>query len=103
MIEIKLGSKNKEKKSKRQFSKTLTILVLATTFIISMYTLYLCKLCIQLNFSGSLPFLSALIGLAQGSCGYVLSKYFDKSKAENTKNGIVYENSLKNQTDDESI
>ena len=55
MIEIRLGSKNKEKKSKRQFSKTLALLVLINTFIISMYTLYLCKLCIELNYTGSLP------------------------------------------------
>ena len=103
MIEIRLGKKNKEKKSKKQFSKVLALLVLLTTFIISMYTLYLCKLCIQLNYTGSLPFLSALIGLSEGSCGIVLSKIIDKAKAENTKNGIVYETALKNTLSDESI
>ena len=53
--------------------------------------LYLCYLSIRLQFSGSLPYLTTLIGALQAASGYVLGHYFKKSTAENTKGGITYD------------
>ncbi len=56
--------------------------------------LYLCWLSIRLQFSGSLPYLTTLIGALQAATAYVLGHYFKKSRAENTKGGITYDAAL---------
>lgn len=76
------------------FSKKLAMMFVWVTTIVTLATLFLCYKCIVLNYQGSLPFLSALIGLQQVSVGYVCGAYMNKSKAENTAGGIVYENSI---------
>lgn len=86
----------KEKKKKLEFSKKLTLIFMFLTTLVTLVTLFLCYKCIVLNYGGSLPFLSALIGLQEVSLGYICGEYMKKSKAENTTGGIVYENSLIN-------
>lgn len=78
------------------FSKKLAMMFVWVTTIVTLATLFLCYKCIVLDYQGSLPFLSALIGLQQVSVGYVCGSYMHKSKAENTAGGIVYENSMIN-------
>ena len=46
------------------------------------------------SFEGALPYLTTLIGALQAVTGVVLGAYFNKSKAENTKGGIVYDTAL---------
>ena len=82
---------DRKTKRKMAFSKKLVILFLISSQIVTLVTLYLCYLCITLNYQGSLPFLSALIGLQEASLGFVCSKYLSKSVYENTHGGIVYE------------
>lgn len=43
------------------------------------------------GFTGSLPYLTALIGALQASTAVVLTAYYNKSKAENVKGGITYD------------
>ena len=62
----------------------------AATFIV----LGLCGLSIVRSFEGALPYLTTLIGALQAVTGVVLGAYFNKSKAENTKGGIVYDTAL---------
>jgi len=83
-------------KRKMAFSKKLVVLFLVSSQIVTLVTLYLCYLCITLDYQGSLPFLSALIGLQEASLGFVCSKYLSKSVSENTKGGIVYDLALQN-------
>lgn len=80
----------------RAFSKKLAMMFVWITTVVTLVTLFLCYKCIVLDYQGSLPFLSALIGLQQVSVGYVCGSYMHKSKAENIAGGIVYENSLIN-------
>lgn len=80
-------------------SKMIAISILAADIFLSAATLGLCYLSVIRNYNGSLPYLTALIGLYQGSTGYVLGKYMDKSKAENTKGGIVYDVTINNDRD----
>ena len=77
------------------FSKKLAMMFVWVTTIVTLATLFLCYKCIVLDYQGSLPFLSALIGLQQVSVGYVCGSYMHKSKAENTTGGITYEANIK--------
>ena len=62
----------------------------SSTYIV----LGLCGLAILRQFTGALPYLTTLIGALQAVTGVVLGAYFSKSKAENTKGGIVYDTAL---------
>ena len=62
----------------------------AATFAV----LALCALAILRDYAGALPYLTTLIGALQAVTGVVLGAYFNKSKAENTKGGIVYDTAL---------
>ena len=62
----------------------------AATFAV----LALCAMAILRNYAGALPYLTTLIGALQAVTGVVLGAYFNKSKAENTKGGIVYDTAL---------
>ena len=62
----------------------------AATFAV----LALCAMAILRNYAGALPYLTTLIGALQAVTGVVLGAYFSKSKAENTKGGIVYDTAL---------
>lgn len=99
MISISIGkNKNTKQKKKLSFSKKLTLLLVLTCTAVTFATLYLCYLCIQLNYSGSLPFLSALIGLQEVALGYICGEYLKKSKAENTAGGIVHDTAINSVT-----
>ena len=62
----------------------------SSTYIV----LYLCWLSIRLQFYGSLPYLTTLIGALQAATGYVLGHYFKKAARENTRGGITYDAAL---------
>ena len=62
----------------------------ATTFAV----LYLCWLAIVRDYAGALPYLTTLIGALQAVTGVVLTAYYHKAKAENTKGGITYDAAL---------
>lgn len=63
------------------------------------FVLYLCRLAIITRYEGALPYLTALIGALQAATAIVLSGYFYKSKAENTKGGITYDAAMKSPAD----
>jgi len=46
---------------------------------------------VLLGFTGSLPWLSVIPSLAWATYGVSQGFYYNKSKKENTKNGIKYE------------
>lgn len=79
---------------KLEYSKKLAGVVILGDILMSVATLGLCLLSILKSYSGSLPYLTALIGVYNVATGYVLGKYMDKSKAENTKGGIVYDTAI---------
>ena len=79
------------KKKQEQFSKRLAFTIIWGDIILSICTLAICVLAILKDYSGALPYLTSLIGIYNIATGYVLGKYMDKSKAENTKDGIVYD------------
>jgi hypothetical protein len=77
------------------FSKLLCYGVLLIDYKTTSTTLDLCYIAVTNNYTGSLPYLTALIALLQAATATVLSFALNKSKAENTAGGIVYETTLK--------
>lgn len=75
-------------------SKVIAIGVLLMDAVATLAVLALCGLAIVRQFQGALPYLTTLIGALQAVTGVVLGSYFSKSKAENTKGGIVYDTAL---------
>lgn len=84
-------------KKKIGVSNKTALLVLAEDVLITTAVLGLCYLCIVRGYTGSLAFLSALIGLQQAKSAVVITATINKSRAENTRGGIVYEAAKKEQ------
>ena len=75
-------------------SKVIAIGVLLMDAVATLAVLALCGLAIVRQFQGARPYLTTLFGALQAVTGVVLGAYFNKSKAENTKGGIVYDAAL---------
>ena len=85
------------RRSKRpSTSHIIAIGVLMVDAAATFAVLALCALAILRDYAGALPYLTTLIGALQAVTGVVLTAYFGKSKAENTKGGIVYDTAMGN-------
>ena len=91
-----MSGKRLDKPGKKAWttSKVIAVGILLVDGAATMAVLALCGLAILRNFTGALPYLTTLIGAMQAVTGVVLGAYFNKSKAENTKGGIVYDAAL---------
>ena len=85
-----------QKAGKRRLSasKLIALAVLLVDGSATYIVLYLCWLAIVRDYAGALPYLTTLIGALQAVTGVVLTAYYHKAKAENTKGGIVYDTAL---------
>lgn len=75
------------------FSKKLILDIRALLWVVTIGGLTLAFYCIHEGFTGSLPWISAMVGLPWASHATICSFYMQKSKAENTSangDGIVY-------------
>ena len=77
------------------FTNRAAVAVLAEDFLVTMVCLGLCLLAVRRDYHGSLPYLSALIALEQVKVGVVLPFVINKSRAENTSGGIIFEKALR--------
>lgn len=77
------------------FSKLLVYAVLYIDYKSTMTTLELCRISVANDYTGSLPYLTALIAFLQAATATVLSFSLNKSKAENTTGGITYDTATK--------
>ena len=89
-------SERPQKAGKRRLSasKLIALAVLLVDGSATYIVLYLCWLAITQHYDGALPYLTTLIGALQAVTGVVLTAYYHKAKAENTKGGIVYDTAL---------
>ena len=85
-----------QKAGKRRMSasKLIALAVLLVDGSATYIVLYLCWLAIVRDYAGALPYLTTLIGALQAVTGVVLTAYYHKAKAENTKGGITYDAAL---------
>ena len=75
-------------------SKLIAAGVLAIDAAAVAAVLGICVLAVAQQFSGALPYLVTLIGALQAVTAVVLTAYFQKARAENTRGGIVYDAAL---------
>ena len=92
-----MSGKRLDKPQKKAWatSKVIAIGVLLMDAVATLAVLALCGLAIVRRFDGALPYLTTRIGALQAVTGVVLGAYFSKSKAENTKGGIVYDDAMR--------
>ena len=89
-----MRGKREDKSQHTATSKVIAVGVLLMDATATLAVLALCGLAIVRQYDGALPYLTTLIGALQAVTGVVLGAYFNKSKAENTKGGIVYDTAL---------
>ena len=73
------------------FSKKLIADIRILLWIVTLGGLALAAYCIYRGFTGSLPWLSAMVGLPWSAHGVVCSMYLNMSKSEHREGGITYE------------
>lgn len=78
-------------KKKVEFSKTLLKQESALIWILSISFIMLAFYCIHEGFSGSLPWLAAMVGFPWTAYGVSQAMYYRKSMMENTAGGIKYD------------
>ena len=88
------------RRSRKTTSQTIALWVLKVDAAATFAVLGLGGLSIVRSFEGALPYLTILIGALLAVTGVALGAYFNKSKAENTKGGIVYDTALGNTATD---
>lgn len=81
-------------KKNKEFSKTLLKQESALIWIMSLSFIVLAFYCIHEGFTGSLPWLAAMVGFPWTAYGVSQAMYYRKSMAENTQGGVKYESVL---------
>lgn len=81
----------KKNKKKTEFSKVLLIQESALIWIMTLAFLGLAALCIIKDYTGSLPWLTAMISLPWTAYGVSQCFYYNKAKTENMAGGIKFE------------
>ena len=81
-------------KKSSEFSKTLLKQESALIWIMSLSFIVLAFYCIHEGFTGSLPWLAAMVGFPWTAYGVSQAMYYRKSMKENTAGGIKYETVL---------
>jgi len=84
-------------KKKTEFSKVLLIQESVLIWVMTISFIVLAFYCISKEYLGELPWLSAMVALPWTAYGISQGFYYNKAKAENTKDGIIYETALRDQ------
>lgn len=85
----------KPKKKKQEFSKWLLVQESILVWIVTIALIGLAYICILYDYAGSLPWISAMVSLPWTAYGVSAGFYYNKAKAENSKNGIKYDTVMK--------
>ena len=78
-------------KQKREFSKQLIADIRWLLWVVTIGGLMLAAYCIRLGYAGSLPWLSAMVGLPWTAHGIVCSFYLNLAKSDHSAGGITFE------------
>lgn len=79
---------------KLAFSKWLLVQESALIWITTLVLLILAFYCVVNQYFGELPWITAMVGFPWAAYGVSQKCYYEKAMAENTKNGIVYEQAV---------
>jgi hypothetical protein len=78
-------------KNKKEYSKVLLIQESALIWILTIGMLGLSYLCIMQGYTGTIPWLAAMVAFPWTAYGVSQAMYYRKSEKENTKDGIKFE------------
>ena len=84
----------KKEKKKLEFSKTLLLQESVLIWIMSIGFLALAFYCVALGFTGSLPWLAAMVGCPWTAYAVSQAYYYKKAMSENCIGGLKYEATL---------
>lgn len=85
------------KKKKLEFSKQLICDIRSLLWIVTIAGIVLAFYCVYLGYLGTLPWISALVGLPWSAHGVVCSFYLNMSKSDHRKGGITYDLAINEQ------
>ena len=89
--------------SKRDFSKQLICDIRSLLWIVTISGILLAFYCVHLGYLGTLPWISALVGLPWSAHGVVCSFYRNMSKSDHKKGGITYDLAINDQQQQQTI
>lgn len=78
-------------KRKTDFSKRLVLDIRILLWVVTVGALLLAAWCIKRGYTGSLPWLSAMVGLPWTAHGVVCSFYLNMAKSDHKEGGITFE------------
>ena len=84
------------KRKKREYSKKVISDIRSLLWIVTLGGLLLSAYCIHKNFTGSLPWLAAMVGLPWTAHGVVCSFYLNMAKSDHKEGGITFETAKAN-------
>ena len=73
------------------FSKRLVADIRALLWVVTLGGLALAAYCIRKNYAGSLPWVTAMVGLPWTAHGVVCSGYLSMAKSDHRQGGITYD------------
>lgn len=79
------------KRKKPDYSKRLVSDIRALLWVVTVGGLLLAAYCIYKGYTGSLPWLSAMVGLPWTAHGVVCSCYLSMAKSDHKEGGITFE------------
>lgn len=81
----------RKKRRKLEYSKRVVADIRALLWLVTLGGLFLAAYCIRQNFTGSLPWISAMVGLPWTAHGVVCSFYLNMAKSDHKAGGITFE------------
>lgn len=83
--------KIERQKKKRDHSKRLTTDIRSLLWVVTVGGLLLAFYCVHEDFTGALPWISAMVGLPWTAHGVVCSFYLNMAKSDHKEGGITFE------------
>lgn len=80
-----------ETQTSEPFSKKLITDIRVLLWLVTVGGLFLAGLCIWRSFTGSLPWITAMVGLPWTAHGVVCTAYLNMAKSDHSEGGITYE------------
>ena len=79
------------KKQKPAYSKRLVSDIRALLWVVTVGGLLLAFYCVRLGYTGSLPWIGAMVGLPWAAHGVVRSFYLSMAKSDHKEGGVTFE------------
>ena len=95
-IIIEKVSKTDKQSKKKEYSKKLISDIRLLLWIITIGAMILAAFCVYKGFMGSLPWISAMVGLPWTAHGVICSFYLNMAKSDHREGGITFESAKAN-------